>query len=141
VLLPDAASARPTGRDASGSGLSLTGPLSNIMLCTKYSYRVNVLSDVSYKETVVTLHADGAALPQQLKNIHLTAHRRWTGIFSETFTTTAQMSKLEVGVTVLPPHRGYKTLFHKVYAVTPATSQPPNPAQFCGNAPPPSFGS
>lgn len=142
VMLPGSASAHRAGAEATVSGLSLTGPLSNITLCTKYSYRVQVVSAQTYKGAVISFVVPPSGT-RITKTVNLAAHKPWHGSFTTEFATTNNMSTkgIEVAVSVLPPHRGYKTLFNKAYAVTPAAIQPPNPPQFCGGPPPPSFGS
>jgi hypothetical protein len=123
---------------ASSSGLSLTGPLTYVALCTKYSYRVSVLARKSYRHAVLTLNASAASVAHQQKTINLVAHRKWTRTFSETFTTTTGMNKgIAVTVTVLPPHHGYMLLTSRTYPVTPA----PNQSASCTAPPPPYFGS
>ena len=142
MLLPSGASARPTAAGATVSGLSLTGPLSNVTLCTKYSYRVQVVSPQSYKGAVISFFVPPSGT-RTTKTVNLVAHKPWHGSFTAEFATTNNMSTkgIEIAVLVLPPHRGLRVLFNKAYAVTPAAIQPPNPPQFCGGPPPPWFGS
>lgn len=139
VLLPSTASARPTGVEASVSGFSLSGPLTDVTLCTKYSYRVQIVSPQSYKAASVSFVVSPY---RTMKRVSLVAHQPWHGVFTAEFTTTNSLSEgIDVAVIVLPPHRGYKRLFSNTYAVTAAASQPITPPEFCGEAPPPSFGS
>jgi hypothetical protein len=130
--------ARSTSRPLA-TGLSLSGPLTEVTLCTKYSYRVQVVSSQSYQQAYVSFFVPPY---RTMRRVRLVAHRPWRGVFTAEFTALNYLSKgIDVGVMALPPHRGLKLLVNEIYAVSPAASQPANPPQFCGNAPPPSFGS
>jgi hypothetical protein len=114
----------PAGATAAAPGVSLTGPLTNLTLCTPYTYKVSVVSSKSHRQAVIVLAAFGANNANQRKTINLVAGRKWTGTFTEYFSRPADMRKgVQVVVMVLPPRRGYTTLFRRTYAITPAPGQ------------------
>lgn len=124
ALLLTLASTGPASATADAPGASLTGPLTNLTLCTPYTYKVSVTSSKPHREALVILAAFGATNANQRKLVNLPAGRKWTGTFTEFFSRPADMSKgLQVIVMVLPPHRGYTTLYRRTYVVTPAPGQ------------------
>jgi hypothetical protein len=129
----------PSAATAATTGVSLSGPLTNLTLCAPYAYKVSVVSSQPHREAVVVVAAYGANDARQVKTVNLAAGRRWTGNFTEYFSRPADMSKgIQVVVMVLPPHRGYTTLYRRTYAITPAPGQgeaPRSPGS-CGPVPP-----
>jgi hypothetical protein len=114
----------PSAATAAAPGVSLTGSLTNLTLCTPYAYKVSVASSKPHREAVIAFVAYGANDPKQQKTVNLVAGRKWTGTFTEYFSRPADMGKgLQVAVMVQPPHRGYTALFRHSYAITPAPGQ------------------
>jgi hypothetical protein len=81
--------ARASARAAARSGLSLTGPLTNLTLCTPYTYKVGVVSSKSHRNALVILAAFGSNNANQRKTVNLVAGRKWTGT-SMTVLTASQ---------------------------------------------------
>lgn len=105
---------------------TMSGPLTNLSFCTPYRYRVRITPNRSYAHALVSLSSpitSGYVNPQ---SAHLVAHRAWTGTFTEMFSPLRRepASTLNLGVLVLPPHRGYVSLASKRFVLTFGTLPP-----------------
>jgi hypothetical protein len=136
---PSVDAAKGKGKGKPKASLSVSGPLSNARLCTKYTYRVRLVSRKSYKKAFVNFFAPPSEFVSH-KAIKLHAGKAWRGTFTAIFTDTGEMTRkgVEVSVLVRPPHGHYRFLASKVVPVKPAAGQPAT--ALCPNAPPPIFG-
>jgi hypothetical protein len=117
VLIPSSASALTPQ-----SHLYVNGPTSGLKLKTPYSYTVKVVPAKSYNEAVVSVKLTNCS--QIFRHTHLTAGRVWSRKFVITYEQNSGPLELDVGVTVLPPHSGYRTLGFKRLPVSLEPGQP-----------------
>ena len=131
-------------RNSRQPGIYIAGPTSNIKLGTSYKYSVEVVSNKSYKNAIVSFSVPSSYTPYQTKTISLVAHRPWNhpwqGTFTVDFFNTDKMNQgIDVAVSVLPPHTGYQLLFSKNYHVRPAPHQAVSPPAPGKSSPVPSY--
>lgn len=131
----------PSAATATSATASLSGPVTGLAFCTPYRYQVRVISSKSYAHAFVSLSSPITSGFVKPLNARLIAHRAWTGTFSETFSPIRRetTSTLNLGVQVLPPHRGYTPLTYKRFPITFGELPPATPQQPC--SPPSYFGS
>jgi hypothetical protein len=123
-------------------GITLTGPLTNVSLDTKYTYAVQVVAAKSYRHaTILFFVPESACLFRQVVN--LMAYRPWRGNFTLEYRSTNEMETRGIGVSVATPPSKYgaRILFGKAYRVTPAPNQVPHPSPSGAPCPQPLFGS
>ena len=122
-------------------GITLTGPLTNVSLDTKYTYTVQVVAPKSYRHAAILFFVPESACLFRQK-VNLVAYRPWRGSFTLEYRSTNEMETRGIGVSVFTPasKTGSRLLFSKAYPVTPAPNQVyhPVPGSPC---PRPLFGS
>jgi hypothetical protein len=122
-------------------GITLTGPLTNVSLDTKYTYAAQVVSAKSYRHAAILFFVPPSACLFRQK-VNLVAYRPWRGSFTLEFRSTNEMDRDGVGVSVFAPAKnGSRLLFGKGYPVTPAPNQVPHPSPSGSPCPQPLFGS
>jgi hypothetical protein len=115
-LAPKTASSTPSRPDH--VEVSLTGPLTEISLGTKYTYTVRVLSAKSYKYAAVNFFVPPSDCFIH-KSTRLQADQPQEWRYTIAFRTTAEMSTEGIGVAVFGKRQGYyHVLFGKAYPVT-----------------------
>jgi hypothetical protein len=121
-------------------GITLTGQMTNVLLDTKYTYKVQVVTAKSYRHAVVILQvAPSVCLFRNVVN--LVAYRPWKGHYTLEYRTTNNMAQGLVASVFTPSSkRGSHLIFGKAYKVTPVPNQEwhPVPGAPC---PQPLFGS
>lgn len=125
-------------------GLSITGPMTEVSLYTKYTYTVQVVSPKSYRRAVVNFFVPPSDCLIR-RRIRLTAYQPWQGQYVIEFVTTNEMEQ-GIGVSVFgltARHAAGHLLFGKAYAVTPLPGQmshyPPPSGTPCPQGTPPAI--
>jgi hypothetical protein len=120
-------------------GIWLSGPLTNLLFDTPYTYHVTVISAKSYKHAYVSIHAP-FCFDQQ--TINLTAYQAWRGSFTVAFPSTGEGLK-SIGVELVSPitSKGAAVLYHKTYPVALGPDQTTMPTPTEDLCPNPLFGS
>jgi hypothetical protein len=120
-------------------GIWLSGPLTNLLFDTPYTYHVTVISAKSYKHGYVSV---GVPFCVVQKEINLTADQAWRGNFTVTFLSTNESIR-GIGVELVSPitSKGAAVLYHKTYPVALVPGRVPKPTPTEDVCPNPLFGS
>jgi hypothetical protein len=115
-------------------GIYISGPLTNVLLETKYTYKVTVVSKKSYSDATVEFDVPASGCYPTFDHMKLRAHRPWTGSFTTEYIRSSRLSQgIAVAVVVVPPHHGFTTAMLKHFPVTLAPGQVENPLRSFGN--------
>ena len=110
-------------------GISLqSGPRTNIVLGTPYTYRFQVVTNKSYRRAGIALVATENPA-RYLKIVNLIAHRPLLVTFHVMFCTTRNMTNEGLATSVIAPpsHKeAAHTLFGGTFPLTPVPNQTPN---------------
>lgn len=123
-------------------GVSIVGgPLANVQLHKRYTYKIRIVTNRSYNEAYVDFLVPSACL-NVARVMRLSAHQPQTATFKVTFLNTYEMKRYGIVVTITSSPNGKKAHFvlSKVFGVTPAppnkvTSTPKQCKNYIGESP------
>jgi type 1 fimbria pilin len=116
VLAADASAATPNH-----STIAVTGPTTEIVIGTAYTYTVKIVPAKSYPKTVFSIGLTGC--DQRLKYVHLTAGHQWISKVVVTYEALATPTSLELGMTGIPRGAPYKLVARKRLTISFAAGQ------------------